>query len=144
MKNLIVIHHSATADSGTVSWGAIRKYHVGVNKWLDIGYHYGIELVGDHYEILVGRPEFEDAAAVKEGGVNHNGLHICCIGDFDKAPPPKAQLEACARLCVSLCKIHGLGTNSITTHHQFAPYKTCPGEKFPMIKLVAMVKEKLT
>lgn len=144
MKSLVVIHHSFTDDSDTISWGAIRKYHVEKNGWRDIGYHYGVELVGGYYEIFVGRPEGEVAAAVKEGNVNADGVHICVVGNFDKAPPPKKQLEAVARLVTDICRRNGIGTRAITTHHQFAPYKSCPGEKFPMAKLVALVQENLS
>jgi hypothetical protein len=52
--NKIILHHSATADGPTVSWGAIRRFHVVECAWGAIGYHYGIELVGDYYEVLIG------------------------------------------------------------------------------------------
>lgn len=33
-----LIHHSGTRDSGTVSWSAIRSFHLYDRGWADIGY----------------------------------------------------------------------------------------------------------
>ncbi len=35
----IIIHCSGTEDSETVSWSAIRRYHIYDNGWANIGYH---------------------------------------------------------------------------------------------------------
>ena len=41
----IMIHHSATEDSQTLSWQAIRRFHMTdpEHLWADIGYHAGVE-----------------------------------------------------------------------------------------------------
>lgn len=78
----IIMHDSLTEDGQTVSWGAIRKYHVEFNKWADIGYHFGIELIDDNYEILTGRMIGREGSHCP--GFNRVGIGICIIGNFDQ------------------------------------------------------------
>src|SRR6266496_1343623 len=92
----IMIHHSLTSDGETVSWPAIEKYHIETNKWLDIGYHAGIELVTNNtdlydyrYQALIGRSVSTIAAACPQKDMNTIALHVCCVGNFDIAPPTK-------------------------------------------------------
>ena len=127
----IVIHHSLTADAGTVSWGAIRRYHVETNGWSDIGYHYGLELVGDRHEILVGRPMTDYGAHCKEGGMNRCSLGICVVGNYDVADLPEEAFRLLVRHVRSLCQIAKIPYSNIHRHAEFAPYKSCPGKRFP-------------
>ena len=82
----IMLHHSLTKDGATVSWQAIRRWHMGLigsgnknspdyNPYLekpmkDIAYHFGIELVGSpiigNKELLRTRPP-QDAREIFEG-----------------------------------------------------------------------------
>lgn len=166
-KNMIVLHHSATKDSETVSFDDIERFHTswrfeGVEitpeeakqfiaegesptpPWQDIGYHYAVENIDGSYYAVVGRPEFRDGAAVKEGNINRRGLHVVCIGDFDKVEPEAAMLEVLVkRILIPLCIRHNISWDAIVPHSQFAPYKTCPGKLFPLARVRAMVKEKL-
>jgi hypothetical protein len=91
----IVIHHSLTDDSRSVSWEAIRKYHL-QQGWHGIGYHYGIELVSDHYELFNGRKPDQIGAHCKEGGMNGCSLGICLVGNYDHIRPPDQALALLA------------------------------------------------
>jgi N-acetylmuramoyl-L-alanine amidase len=129
----LIIHHSLTADSGTVSWSAIERYHVQTNHWSDIGYHYGVELAGTDYVALVGRSEVEVAAACKEAHMNQLGIHICCVGNYDLLPPRLLMLDVLVhRLVKPLMVRYGIPKANIVGHRDFAPYKTCPGKWFDL------------
>lgn len=138
----IVIHHSLTADSGTVSWAAIRRHHTDPNgppayRMREIGYHAGIERVGDSFEVLLGRPlDWYGAHTV---GLNKTHLGLLFVGNFDLAPPPVEMLRvACERVIRPWCKAFGILEGAIVPHRSYAP-KTCPGSQFDMKVLLGIL-----
>jgi len=124
----IIIHHSLTRDSATVSWDAIRWYHTHTMGWNGIGYHAGVELVGGHYEILTGR--MLDEVGAHTSGQNADSIGICIVGNFDRDLPPPAQLDLAARYTRSLCRVLGIPVGRVYRHSDFAK-KSCPGTRFP-------------
>jgi N-acetylmuramoyl-L-alanine amidase len=132
----IIIHHSYTKDTGTASWDAIREYHTDKLGWLDIGYHYGIEMINDEYEILVGRPIDMPGAHTK--GRNRTSLGICCVGDYDHSTPPADMLSKLARHLAGLCHVLDISVGQIRAHREFAN-KSCPGNNFDMDHLRNLV-----
>lgn len=142
-REFIMIHQSKTADGQTVSWGAIERYHREVQGWRDVGYAYGVELVGDSYYTLVGRPEDDIAAACKEAEMNARAIHVCLVGDFDIAPPPLRQVEAAVRrVILPAMRRHGITPDRIIGHRDAGlmagfdwrkgQYKSCPGTAFDL------------
>lgn len=131
-KKWIFIHHSLTADSGTVSWSAIRKYHVETNGWKDVGYHFGIEDVNGVVEVIMGRQLGATAAAVKEHNANRDGVHICIVGNFDHTSPPKQYWQKAVELSGLLCQLLHIPVKNILAHRDYAKYKSCPGTEFNM------------
>jgi N-acetylmuramoyl-L-alanine amidase len=136
----IVIHHSLTEDGQTVSWNAIRWYHIKTNGWKDIGYQFGIELIGNHYEILSGRMMTDIGAHCKEGSMNNVSIGICMIGNFDLAVPPSAQMDKLVQLVTSLQTIFSISKTNVHRHTDYASYKSCPGIKFPWSEFLARIK----
>lgn len=131
----IIIHCSATKDSGTVSWQAIRRYHVDSKGWRGIGYHFGIERVNEeHYEILLGRLPDETGAHCSAKGMNHKSIGICCVGDFDKEVVPWHQWEACLRLTRWLMKLYNVPEENVIGHREVDSGKSCPGKHFDMYR----------
>jgi N-acetylmuramoyl-L-alanine amidase len=125
----IILHHSLTRDNETVSWDAIRRYHTATLGFRAIGYHYGIELVNNRYEILLGRMWYEVGAHCKDEGMNNKSLGICFVGNFDLNRIPKAQWLLGIQLVSSLCMLHSISVTSIYGHKNFS-VKTCPGKLF--------------
>jgi N-acetylmuramoyl-L-alanine amidase len=149
IPNSVVVHHSLTKDSGTVSWNAIRRYHMTPEEqggpaggpWKDIGYHLGVELVTtadlSTYEALLGRPW--DEAGAHCPGMNSHSLGVCFIGNFDEVVPPEEQLIVGAKWIAYWLRRYGISLASIFPHHQFHP-KSCPGTKFSMEHLKELVR----
>ena len=135
----IILHHSLTKDSKTVSWGAIRRYHTQFLGWDDIGYHYGIEAIGQHYEILIGRMLNIMGAHCR--GHNGNSVGICFIGNFDLAAPPKAQWDLGVKLVKGLIEILDMPPFRILGHNNYDSNKSCPGKYFDITKFVKDVTD---
>jgi len=146
----IFIHHSLTKDGPTVSWGAIRKYHMtpasqggpADGPWKDIGYHAGIELVESggvlYFEILVGRFWNEQGA---HAGAGHNAgsLGFVFIGNFDLGEPPAAMLERGAKFIRFWMDLCGIPIEKVRRHSEVAA-KTCPGKLFPWAKFIDLLR----
>ena len=122
----IILHHSLTKDNETVSWGTIRRYHMNMG-WKEIGYQYGVELLRDDYEILIGRMADEVGAHTK--GYNTGSIGICFVGNFDLTEPPKESWNLGLRLVRFLCRTYNIEKKNIFGHRDFAD-KTCPGLLF--------------
>ncbi len=126
----IIIHHSLTKDSNTVSWSAIREYHIKVKHWRDIGYHAGIELINGEYIILAGRPITAPGAHCLEKEMNSKSLGFCFVGNFDNETPCGEMLVKAAAYIKGWMEAFSIPTGRVQPHHLYAPYKTCPGKMF--------------
>jgi N-acetylmuramoyl-L-alanine amidase len=122
------MHDSLTEDNQTVSWGAIRKYHMNVKGWSNVGYQFGVELIGDHYEILLGRMVGEVGAHCL--GYNDKSIGICLIGNFDQDKVPQDQWDVAVKLAAHYMWLFGIPTDNIGGHREFDPNRTCPHKWF--------------
>jgi hypothetical protein len=140
MKSHLVIHHSGTTDSDTLSWAAIRTYHLKKN-WVNIGYHLGVEWVdrpGDtpgYYEMMAGRPLLARAAGEPKEGFNRKGIHVCFVGNFDKIRPPIELWQFAMPHLADLLDVLGIPLQNVIGHREIAnvgTYKQCPGKLWSM------------
>lgn len=134
----IIIHHSAGDDSGFLDWPSIRRYHIDHNGWSDIGYHVGIERVGDGYEALFGRPLDQQGAHAL--GHNKDSLGVCLVGDFSIAPPPEAQLAEAVRVVKMLMRIFAIQPEAVLFHRDVNETE-CPGAAFPLAAFADAIRQ---
>jgi len=129
----IIMHDSLTEDGQTVSWGAIRKFHMTdpAHMWADCGYHWGIELIGDRYEILSGRMIGQAGAHCP--GYNQDGIGICLIGNFDETLVPEAQWELAVKFVAHLAMSFNIPKVNIMGHREAMPDRTCPHKNFDCV-----------
>lgn len=138
-----ILHHSLTKDSKTVSWNAIRKYHTVDLGWTDIGYHFGIELVENQYQIFTGRPLGTRGAHTRQNGMNRKSIGICFVGNYDVHNVPDAMYAVGINLIAGLCRSTPCTEELIWPHNEYADYKTCPGIRFNVDRIREGVKSVL-
>jgi N-acetylmuramoyl-L-alanine amidase len=127
----IIVHHSLTKDQSVVDYAAIRRYHMTEMGMTDIGYHGVVELAGQGFVPLLGRPWDRVGAHTKQAGMNRVALGVCLVGNFDIAPPPDAQLESLRRCFLEpWMRMFKIPPANVRMHRQYAPWKTCPGSAF--------------
>ncbi len=116
----IVIHHSGNTDTAK----GIRKLHVEVNGWDDIGYHFMITKDG---KILRGRDLNIEGAHVL--GFNKDSVGICLLGNFDMEFLNDKQKHGLKELLENLTKKFNIDKNNIKFHRDFPNVtKSCPGK----------------
>ena len=148
----VCLHHSLTKDGIIVDWQAIRRFHTSwriegnivteqearealrrgektvVPPWLDIGYHFGVEKINNHYEVLAGRPLNISGAHCT--GQNSIAIGLLFVGNYDVEEPPQEMLISGAKFIKGLMLELGITEEGIYGHRTFAHYKSCPGTKF--------------
>lgn len=137
----IFLHHSATKDSGTVSWSMIRNYHVRTLGWSAIGYHAGTELITSggepYYEIFMGR--MWDKPGAHARGNNSDSLALCFVGDYDLVKPKDKMLVTGAKIIRLWMKLFDISIDEIYGHRDFST-KSCPGKMFDIDKLKTFIE----
>lgn len=128
-----VIHHSLTKDGYVVDYDAIKRYHINVRGWDDIGYHKTIERAVGEIVVLQGREDDVQGAHTK--GFNAGTLGYCVVGNFDKNPPDDQTVEVLIQEILKDYEDHGeflLFGHSEKPDPKTGYRKTCPGKLFPL------------
>ncbi|WPR52936.1 peptidoglycan recognition protein [Streptomyces sp. S399] len=96
------VHHSATGNNYTCAEApsvirGIYRYHTKSSGWRDLGYNFMVDKCGTVYE---GRAGGVDKAVLGAHtlGFNGNSTGIAVLGSFSSAKPPKAAVDAVAKL----------------------------------------------
>jgi hypothetical protein len=136
----ITIHHTAahyptTYDEAISEIQFIQDYHQNAKGWIDIGYHFLIDPLGNIFE---GRPVMVVGAHV--AGKNTNNVGISIMGNYH--PPVNNELtqktiDSIITLIRYLKDKFNIPKNEIYGHRDFGP-TDCPGDiiysKIPEIK----------
>lgn len=142
----IVIHHSAT-DSGSVE--SIHEEHLNRrdaegNPWLGIGYHF---VIGNGHGMPDGTVQAtfrwkEQIHGAHSGSevFNARGIGICLIGNFEDAPPTKAQIHSLKSLAKVLAARHRINPKNLTGHASVKA-TACPGKHFPLNEIRQVISK---
>jgi N-acetyl-anhydromuramyl-L-alanine amidase AmpD len=66
--------------------------------------------------------------------MNRKSIGICCIGNFDNNPPPNSAWSMLLKLCANISLRYDISVENVKGHSEYAPYKSCPGKAFDMVK----------
>ena len=120
----IILHCSATRCDRRYTFENCRRDHVENRGYIDIGYHYYIEMDGSIHK---GRPESKIGAHCLYR--NKHSIGICYEGGLDEyGIPTDTRTEAQKRSLMKLLKeLKADYPNAVIMgHREFDPTRTCP------------------
>lgn len=122
----IIIHHTHNPELTVETTHLLHKEKF---KWAGIGYNFFVEKDGRIFE---GRGLYVGAHAKN---YNKNSIGIGVAGNFDLCEPKGEQFEALIDLVIYFMKIYDVEASKVIGHRELPSVnKSCPGEKFDMIK----------
>jgi hypothetical protein len=136
----LVVHHTATANSGDESLNAafrlsraIQRYHMHHNDWADIGEQF---TVGRGGQIMEGRNRTLPAIAERKHVMgaqaadhNRHTLGIETEGTYMTDLPTEAQLASLTSLLAWLCGVYQLDPFKAIIGHRDLNATSCPGDR---------------
>ncbi len=130
----IIIHHSAT-DVGNAL--VFDKAHSSRGFTRGLGYHFVVDN-GTKYKKdgqIEESPRWikqQDGAHCRANGMNHKGIGICLVGNFNTARVTEKQMGSLVYLVNRLRDYYDIPLSHIKGHGQVKGASTdCPGKKFP-------------
>jgi hypothetical protein len=136
------VHHTVNANSYTRDQvpsllRGIYAYHTRSRGWSDVGYNFLVDRFGRIWEGRAGGVD-RPVVGAHTLGYNDYSFAMSAIGNFDTAQPPKAMLDAYARLFAWKLGLHGvrgddprvqIGGRSFPaiSGHRDAGSTACPG-----------------
>jgi hypothetical protein len=101
----------------------LQKWSRGTKHWLDIPYHYIIDLDGKIYE---GRKiDYAGDTNTEYDPTGHALIEV--VGNFEEVEPNQQQLDAVVRLMAMLAHKYGVTLDHIASHRDFSAQTVCPG-----------------
>lgn len=101
----------------------LQNWSRNTKGWLDIPYHYIIDLDGNIYE---GRKiDYAGDTNTEYDPTGHALIEV--VGNFEEVEPNRQQLDAVVRLMALLAKKYGVSLDHIASHRDFSKQTVCPG-----------------
>ncbi|SDL19617.1 peptidoglycan recognition protein family protein [Streptomyces indicus] len=112
------VHHSASGNNYRCAQApsvlrSIYRYHVKSSGWRDFGYNFAVDKCGNIYEGRAGgvaKPVY----GAHTLGFNTNSMGIAVLGTYTNSAPPKAALNAVAKLSAWKLGLYGANPKGTT------------------------------
>ena len=132
MKDMIVVHCSATPPKMDIGANEIRGWHVNGNGWRDIGYNYVIRRDGslENGRDLNKDGDPRDETGAHARGFNARSIGICLVGGTGEKGEPEANFTINQFLAldniVRILMRDNKDITSVVGHRDIDPKKDCP------------------
>jgi hypothetical protein len=101
----------------------LQNWSRNTKHWLDIPYHYIVDLDGHIYE---GRQiAYAGDTNTEYDPAGHALIEV--VGNFEEVEPNQQQLDAVVRLMAMLANKYGVTLDHIASHRDFSAQTVCPG-----------------